>query len=906
MAWIDTLRAAVMGTPPAAGHKPSREGVVRAAEELNLTVGDLSKQISMTASGVQSYATVANLPTPVPPNGSMARVYADPVATNNTFWLVKGGIWVKDAAFADAVAAVVQPLVDEAVAAGGFATLAAATAFAPKLATGEQVVVRASDTGTHAAVSGEIALGGAAATPGAEIPNEGVYAKQASGALWRILDTDGQTALRRKIRLEDTSFATPTRNLFSGEYQNYLVSGSYPGVGQLYNNAPNARTAIVQIETGKTYTVKVHGTGSSFRIAEHTSIPTFGPGVTVMNLTKLIVYNDVLRQFTFTATVTGFAFVTVSNTGLTPHLQFEEGSVATDYVEPFVVGKAFLPEDVAAAPDVLDDFIARSSQKSRNLFPGDFRNYTPSGVIGVSATVFSGDGLRRAAYAPIESGKTYTIKVHGVGNAFRVGVNTTLPPILENAVNLPISALLHFNDIDTELTFTAALTGYVIVGVSTTGLTPDVQIEEGAVATDYVPHIVVKQDFVDKAVSKNATVQDNAEKCSCALERLDQSLLFPTATDAEMTGADPGPRFVDYFDGKMWGYTYLNGDISYSEDDGATWTVHTNIASTIGMAAHRILPTSDGEVLIMTSSGVHKSSGWAGGTPTWSASKVTITSGATLFQFAFDGDGTKFILAEYGASTANWANSRKAWISTDEGDSFAEVWDSLAQHGAATNAETHLHGVAYDRFSGRFYLSEGHGPKGGLYCSADDGVTWIRADGYHDGVLSSPNVWAKPGDTNGPTVIVATHTGLVMGSDNRNNGVFGLVRRDDPLDEDVRWIYKEPVNGATGVAMFAIRGWLDEESGTAYIAFRSERNDQPPIICAGNPTEAALVYRHPTLPVVGQSDHFGAIAKTDSGRLVAYAQFGGSPYTFSADLTYPASSIQAIIRSELKKLGLVE
>lgn len=114
MAWIDTLRAAVMGTPPAADHKPSREGVVRAAEELSLTVGDLSKQISMTASGVQSYATVANLPTPVPPNGSMARVYADPVAANNTFWLVTGGVWVKDAAFADAVAAVVQPMVDRA------------------------------------------------------------------------------------------------------------------------------------------------------------------------------------------------------------------------------------------------------------------------------------------------------------------------------------------------------------------------------------------------------------------------------------------------------------------------------------------------------------------------------------------------------------------------------------------------------------------------------------------------------------------------------------------------------------------------------------------------------------------------------------------------------------------------
>lgn len=719
----------------------------------------------------------------------------------------------------------------------------------------------------------------------------------------------GLASLEDQISLNASRDAifVKTRNLFDGVYRPWRVDGSIPGTGVLYNNTPAWRTAVVPVQAGLAYYVKVADptTTNVFRIAVHTErFPEFD-NVGAVALTQYIYREDTLDEYGFTSPITGWAFIAVSSTGVEPRLQVEQSSAPTDYVLPQQVRSEGLPEEVADAPDRLDMIFDAATTRSQNLFTGKFRIFAIGGVVGSVAVAEATNLLHRTAWAPIENGKTYTISVSPEADSFRVAVHTSLPPDLTAGETRNLTDLLEFNDILTEYTFTAALDGFVMVNVSNSGQSPQVQIEEGTAATSYIPYLVAKQLFVDEAIANNNAFKAVEEKCACALERLDQNMLFPTAVNAVMTGTDPGPRFVEYFDNKMWGYTFLNGDISFSEDDGVTWTTYTNISGSLGTAMQRLIPTADGEVLFMASDGLFKSSGWASGSPTWSTSKITVTPGATLFQFAFDGDGTKFILGEYASGTANWQYSRKVWISTDEGTTFNAVWDSLTRHGAATNAETHLHGVVYDRFGDRFYISEGHGPKGGLYCSVDDGTTWLRAPGYHDGVLKSENVWPSEGDTNGPTVLVATSTGLVMGSDNENNGVFGLVRKPDPMDELVRWIYKEPVNGAGGVAMFAIRGFLDEISDTAYISFRSERNDQPPIICAGNPTEADLVFRHPVLPVVGQSDQFGAIAKTVDDKLVAYAQFAGNPFTLRADLTYPSSGVQAIIRAELRKLGLI-
>lgn len=102
----------------------------------------------------------------------------------------------------ETVPALVQPIADRALAAAGFPTLVEANTFAPNMTAGQPTTVSTMDTGTHAAVAGEVRLDGTAATVDEQIPNAGVYEKQAGGALLRIGSTVDQRAAVQAVRAE--------------------------------------------------------------------------------------------------------------------------------------------------------------------------------------------------------------------------------------------------------------------------------------------------------------------------------------------------------------------------------------------------------------------------------------------------------------------------------------------------------------------------------------------------------------------------------------------------------------------------------------------------------------------------------------------------------------------------------
>ena len=96
------------GVPASGPYKPEKS-VIQAIGST------LDTKLSALALGMEAVATVADLPhSPIPDDGTQARVFDDPTPANNTYWIVKDGAWVIDADLIAENVAVVQPLVDEA------------------------------------------------------------------------------------------------------------------------------------------------------------------------------------------------------------------------------------------------------------------------------------------------------------------------------------------------------------------------------------------------------------------------------------------------------------------------------------------------------------------------------------------------------------------------------------------------------------------------------------------------------------------------------------------------------------------------------------------------------------------------------------------------------------------------
>lgn len=298
------------------------------------------------------------------------------------------------------------------------------------------------------------------------------------------------------------------------------------------------------------------------------------------------------------------------------------------------------------------------------------------------------------------------------------------------------------------------------------------------------------------------------------------------------TGLGFPARPVDYIGSSLYG-VLTNDDLYVSTDHGTSWTYVCAIPGTVTAAqVRRLIATSDSEVLLGANGGVWKSSGWGTSSVSWNQ-ELDVTVGATLptaalLEWGFDGDGTNFIATHY--SQADRSDSRYAWISTDSGANWSQVWDSETDAPSADPTDSHIHGACYDQWDDKWYICEGHGDSLGVYVSANDGSTWTEVE--DNGLNTSAG-------TATPTVCVATDDGIVFGSDNGNDGIWTLERGNESAGLVHAWEWESAYTSLNG---FANRGVRDPVTGIVYVGFQSDRSDLGAVIGASDGVTAAGVW----------------------------------------------------------------
>jgi hypothetical protein len=208
-----------------------------------------------------------------------------------------------------------------------------------------------------------------------------------------------------------------------------------------------------------------------------------------------------------------------------------------------------------------------------------------------------------------------------------------------------------------------------------------------------------------------------------------------------------------------------------SLDEGETW----DIVHTFPHVVYMVRDLADGELLVCIydptdhseKASLWKSRGWDpedfSGT-TWEKvhdlyhARVHVDNNWGISTY-----DNVIVLAEYGPKTAEY-NARHVYLSTD----YGETWETIFDLGSTEGA--HLHGVCFDPWYNRIWVSNGDGPHAAIRYSDDWGKTWT--------VVSNKQ----------PTSIIALEHAVVFATDSSTNGFLRaprIGRGKTPIIEEI-------------------------------------------------------------------------------------------------------------------------
>lgn len=240
------------------------------------------------------------------------------------------------------------------------------------------------------------------------------------------------------------------------------------------------------------------------------------------------------------------------------------------------------------------------------------------------------------------------------------------------------------------------------------------------------------------------------------------------------------------------GSTVFNGEsnvLRKSTDGGVNWTTVYTFPATFTW----VRQMHDGELLAQVGNAgaareVWRSTGYAsGGTVTFAkvhqAASVDVYFAAAWSLYIH---GQRVVLGEYGPKYGNGSSgtgtaadadsfARYVYQSLDGGKTWSTVFDlkaHLAGLGISNPIQQHVHGVCYDPYWDRLWVTWGDDTNGLAY-SDDNGATWT--DAFFGPRAQSPYQCVG---------IIALPNCILLGTDTAPNGVMRVDRRHGKVTED--------------------------------------------------------------------------------------------------------------------------
>lgn len=357
---------------------------------------------------------------------------------------------------------------------------------------------------------------------------------------------------------------------------------------------------------------------------------------------------------------------------------------------------------------------------------------------------------------------------------------------------------------------------------------------------------------------------------------------------------------------RIYGHNNSGQVLHYASPNApGTWTQVTGVTlgNPVGGTGlcRKMFKCMDGEVLVAKEYSIVKSIGWGTASPAWSVVKSVSTvpsasEGPYIKEWGFDFDSATGvgIATEYANTWGSLTEPTRVWITVDDGD----TWTAVLTTGTLPldDLATHWHGVCYDSYQQRFYVSLGHGADVGLYCRELSGTTWYPVNIEEHKLDHLRSTSSTSPEYSSFTTITPTPQGVYLGTDDFPCAICFVPRGQPVYDQKVKIIFID--DNADIMNWWAEASCRVDSNGIVFLGTKiTPSSVQAPRVYAAVDGIAQLVYEYPNA-VTTTNTSVRNILSIGANKILILFQINSTDfYTLTADIVTTRQGGSSLIPS---------